>query len=119
VIFSVYDYDKGRYRYYEGVGGSPATGFFRKARHPALNGGFVPESFAVALPAGSRLVGEGAMPKGYIAEDPAQLAAPPVPGEDAGAGAGAGASTHTSWKTLTLIALAAFLAGRLSKRSAP
>jgi hypothetical protein len=123
VIFSVYDYDKGRYRYYEGVGGSPATGFFRKARQPALNGGFVPESFAVALPAGSRLVGEGAMPKGYIAEDPAQLAAPPVPGEGAGAGAGAsaeaGASTHTSWKTLAFIALAAFLAGRLSKRSAP
>lgn len=118
MIFSVYDYDKGRYRYYEGVGGSPATGFFRKARQPALNGGFVPESFAVALPAGSRLVGEGAMPKGYIAEDPAQLAAPPVPGE--------GDPTHTmknassmSWKTLTLIALAAFLAGRLSKRSAP
>jgi len=116
VIFSVFNYDNGRYRYYEGVAGTPATGFFRKARQPALNGGFVPEAFAVTLPAGARFVGEGAMPKGYIAEDPAQLASPPVPGESSSAAAPAASSS--SWRTLAIVATVAFIAGRMSRRAA-
>lgn len=113
MIFSVFNYDNGRYRYYEGIAGTPATGFFRKARQPALNGGFVPEAFAVTLPAGARFVGEGAMPKGYIAEDPAQLAAPPVPGEPSQPYA-----SSSSWRTLAIVAAVAFIAGRMSRRAA-
>jgi hypothetical protein len=113
VIFSVFNYDNGRYRYYEGVAGTPATGFFRKARQPALNGGFVPEAFAVTLPAGARFVGEGVMPKGYIAEDPAQLASPPVPGEPSSP-----AAPSSSWRTLAIVAAVAFIAGRMSRRAA-
>lgn len=113
MIFSVFNYDNGRYRYYEGVAGTPATGFFRKARQPALNGGFVPEAFAVTLPAGARFVGEGAMPKGYIAEDPAQLASPPVPGEPSSP-----AAPSSSWRTLAIVAAVAFIAGRMSRRAA-
>ena len=116
MIFSVFNYDNGRYRYYEGIAGTPATGFFRKARQPALNGGFVPEAFAVTLPAGARFVGEGAMPKGYIAEDPAQLASPPVPGESSSAAAPAASSS--SWRTLAIVATVAFIAGRMSRRAA-
>jgi hypothetical protein len=111
VIFSVFNYDKGRYRYYEGVAGTPATGFFRKAKQPALNGGFAPEAFAVTLPAGARFVGEGAMPKGYIAEDPSQLAAPPVPGESSSM------TSSTSWRTIAIVAVVAFVVGRASRRS--
>ena len=113
MIFSVFNYDNGRYRYYEGIAGTPATGFFRKARQSALNGGFVPEAFAVTLPAGARFVGEGAMPKGYIAEDPAQLASPPVPGESSSP-----AAPSSSWRTLAIIAAVAFIAGRMSRRAA-
>jgi hypothetical protein len=113
VIFSVFNYDNGRYRYYEGIAGTPATGFFRKARQPALNGGFVPEAFAVTLPAGARFVGEGAMPKGYIAEDPAQLASPPVPGEPSSS-----SPASSSWRTLAIVAAVAFIAGRMSRRAA-
>lgn len=113
MIFSVFNYDNGRYRYYEGVAGTPATGFFRKARQPALNGGFVPEAFAVTLPAGARFVGEGVMPKGYIAEDPAQLASPPVPGESSSP-----AASSSSWRILAVVAAVAFIAGRMSRRAA-
>lgn len=109
MIFSVYDYDRGRYRYYEGLAGTPATGFFRKARYAALNGGFVPEAFAVQLPADARPVGEGLTPKGYIAEDPRGLASAPVPGE-------APASARSSWWTLAGVAVVAFLVGRAASR---
>lgn len=108
MIFSVYDYDRGRYRYYESLAGTPATGFFRKARRVPIQGAHVPESFAVELPAGARPVGEGPMPKGYIAEDPRGLASPPVPGEAPPVAAGA----RLSWWAVAGIAIAAFLAGR-------
>ena len=112
MIFSVYDYDRGRYRYYEGLAGTPATGFFRKARRAPIQGLFVPESFAVQLPPDARPVGEGLTPKGYVAEDPRGLAAPPVPGE---APPSQGAS-RVPWWAVAGIALAAFLAGRAASR---
>lgn len=112
MIFSVYDYDRGRYRYYEGLAGTPATGFFRKARRAPIQGLFVPESFAVQLPHDARPVGEGLTPKGYVAEDPRGLAAPPVPGEVLPPGA----PSRFSWLTVAGIALAAFLAGRAASR---
>ncbi len=113
MIFSVYNYDSGRYRYYEGLGGTPATGFFRKATQTPAKGGHVPEAFAVPLPAGAKLVGEGPLPRGYIAQDPSGLSAAPVPGE-------AGSvppSRSAPWWMLALVAAAAFVAGRASRRS--
>ena len=110
MIFSVYDYDRGRYRYFEGIGGTPATGFFRKATQAPTKGGHVPEAFAVPLPAGVKLVGEGPMPKGYIAQDPSGLSAAPIPGEAGPAPA------RTPWWMLALVAAAAFVAGRASRR---
>lgn len=111
MIFSVYDYDRGRYRYFEGLGGTPATGFFRKARRAPIKGAFVPESFAVQLPAGARQIGEGPLPKGYIAEDPIGLAAAPVPGD------APSSPKSPAWWMLALVGLAAFLAGRASRSS--
>ncbi len=108
MIFSVYDYDRGRYRYFEGLGGTPATGFFRKARRAPIQGAFVPEAFAVQLPAGAKQIGEGPLPKGYIAEDPIGLSAAPVPGEAPGTGGAVG----LSWWAVASIAVVAFLAGR-------
>lgn len=115
MIFSVYDYDRGRYRYFEGLAGTPATGFFRKARRAPIQGLFVPESFAVQLPADARPVGEGPTPKGYVAEDPRGLAAPPVPGE-ASSPASVG---RFSWWTVAGAALVAFFVGRSMRRGAP
>jgi len=111
VIFSVYDYDRGRYRYFEGIGGTPATGFFRKARQEPIQGAFVPEAFAVQIPAGAKQIGEGPIPKGYIAEDPQGLASTPVPGE----GGQGGVSAKTPWLLIALVGVAAFAAGRASR----
>lgn len=113
MIFSVYDYNGGRYRYYESLAGVPATGFFRKARHSAIQGSFVPEAFAVQLPADARPVGEGPTPRGYIADDPRGLAAPPVPGE-----AGAAGSSGGGFSRMTLLGVAAlaFFMGRAVAR---
>lgn len=113
MIFSVFDYDRGQYRYFEALAGTPATGFFRKARHAPINGGIVPEAFAVQLPANARPIGEGPMPRGYIAEDPRGLASPPVPGEAMSSAAGA---SGLSWWTVASIAIVAFLAGREASR---
>ncbi len=114
MIYSVYDYDKGRYRYFEGLAGTPATGFFRRARMPPIKGSHVPESFAVALPSDARLVGEGPLPRGYIAEDPSGLAALPIPGE--GQGAGSSSRAVPLWAVVG-IAVVAFLAGRSLRRA--
>ena len=70
MIYSVYDYDKRNFRYYDGLGAAPATGFFRRARTAPIQGSFSPEAFAVMLPADARPVGEGPLPKGFIAEVP-------------------------------------------------
>lgn len=114
MIYSVYDYDKGRYRYFEGLAGTPATGFFRKARMASIKGSHVPESFAVPLPADARLVGEGPMPKGYIAEDPSGLAALPVPGEPGGQ---TSSSRAVPLWMVVGVAVIAFLVGRSSRRA--
>jgi hypothetical protein len=118
VIYSVYDYDKAKYRYFEGIGGTPATGFFRKARMSPIQGAHVPESFAVQLPAGARPIGEGPMPKGYVAEDPSGLAAAPVPGEgSAGATGATGATGGVRWHVVGVVAIVAFIVGRRFGRS--
>lgn len=70
MIYSVYDYDKRRFRYYDGLGAAPATGFFRRARTAPIQGAFAPEAFAVMLPVDARPIGEGPTPKGFIAEVP-------------------------------------------------
>jgi hypothetical protein len=118
VIFSVYDYDRGRYRYFEGLAGTPATGFFRKARRAPIKGAFVPEAFAVQLPPDARPVGEGTTPKGYVAEDPRGLAAAPVPGEVVNPG---GSSGRVPWWAVVGVAVVAFFAGRAAaaRRGAP
>lgn len=70
MIYSVYDYRKGRYRYYEALGSTPATGWFRKPR----NGSKVPEAMAAQLPAEARPLGEGAQARGLLAEPSPGLA---------------------------------------------
>lgn len=63
--FSVYDYARKTYRYYEGLAGAvPATGGFRK-RRPAARG--APEGIAAQVPSGARQVGEGKRARGTIA----------------------------------------------------
>lgn len=112
MIFSVYDYDKKRFAYYEAMAGTPATGFFRKARTASVKGSFVPESFAVLLPADAKPIGEGPMPKGYIAEDPRGLSSLAVPGDP-----GTSSKGLPAWMVLA-VAVAAYVIGR-SSRSAP
>lgn len=66
-VFSVFDYGRGLYSYYEGPATQlPATGRFRQPSSTTAFGA-APESFAPALPPGSRLVGEGEEPRGTIA----------------------------------------------------
>lgn len=115
MIFSIYDYDRGRYRYFESLAGTPATGFFRKARRAPIGGSFVPEAFAVELPPGARPVGEGLTPRGYIAEDPRGLAAPPVPGEVL-PGVSLDGGLRFSWWTVAGIAVVSFLLGRAARK---
>lgn len=118
MIYSVYDYDKAKYRYFEGLGGTPATGFFRKARMSPIQGAHVPESFAVQLPAGVKPIGEGPLPKGYVAEDPIGLAAAPMPGEASPMGTGAGAGGGgVRWHVVGIVAVVAFVVGRRFGRS--
>lgn len=63
--YSVFDYKRHLYKYYEApLAALPATGSFRE---PQLGG--APESLAVPLPAGARLVGEGTTAKGLIAAE--------------------------------------------------
>ncbi len=64
--FSVYDYARKTYRYFEGLAGPPpATGGFRQMRGRSLHA--EPEAIAAVLPAGARQVGEGKRAKGTIA----------------------------------------------------
>lgn len=66
-LYSVFDYNRGLYDYFEGAKGTiPATGRFRKPAR-ARRMGIVPEDLAVTLPAGARKVGSGAEPRGLIA----------------------------------------------------
>ena len=73
-VFSVYDYDRRMFDYYEKPGAHQALGTatfstFRKVK--GMPGqtklGSVPESIALPLPSGVMKTGEGAEPKGVIA----------------------------------------------------
>ncbi|RLC32852.1 hypothetical protein DRH13_00890 [Candidatus Woesebacteria bacterium] len=66
--YSVYDYDRKVYDYYEGPSlPIPPTGGFRQTSKTLGKVGFSPEDFAAILPAGSRKTGSGADPLGAIA----------------------------------------------------
>ncbi len=66
--YSVYDYDRKLYDYYDGPSlPTPPTGGFRKASKTLGKVGFSPEDFAAVLPAGSRKTGSGPDPIGSIA----------------------------------------------------
>lgn len=69
-VYSVFDYDTGLYAYYEGPQTQlPATGRFRVPTAMTEHGA-APESFAGALPAGAKRVGDGEVPRGIIATAP-------------------------------------------------
>ncbi len=66
-IFSVYDYHRGVYDYYEAPSKPiPATGKYR-APSKKTPLGAAPESFAAALPSGSKKIGSGPNARGMIA----------------------------------------------------
>ena len=66
--YSVYDYDRKVYDYFEGPSlPTPPTGGFRKVSKSLGKVGFSPEDLAAVLPAGSKKVGSGADPIGAIA----------------------------------------------------
>lgn len=66
-VYSVFDYHRGEYDYFEGaVGSIPATGRYREpSRRTSV--GAAPEAIAAALPAGAQKIGSGAEPKGIVA----------------------------------------------------
>jgi hypothetical protein len=63
MIYSVWDYRRKEYDYFEGPGETPPTGSFRAP----LAGLGLPESVACPLPANSERVGRGPQAKGVIA----------------------------------------------------
>lgn len=65
MIFSVFDYHSGKYRYYEAPAQLPSAGWFR----PQLGSVASPESIAAPLPENARYVGTGTKAKGIIATD--------------------------------------------------
>jgi hypothetical protein len=68
-LFSVYDYNRGLYDYYEAsTGALPATGRYRKPLSGGVTpNGISPEAIAAKLPGSAKKVGSGAAPKGIIA----------------------------------------------------
>lgn len=60
--FSVFDYDTGRYRYFNApIAALPLTGHYRAPRNKT------PEGLAATLPLNAQQVGEGDDPKGVVA----------------------------------------------------
>lgn len=60
--FSVFDYDTGKYRYFDApIAALPLTGHYRAPRSRT------PEGLAAPLPANASPAGEGSEPKGVIA----------------------------------------------------
>jgi len=112
LIYSVYDYDKRRFRYYDGLGAAPATGFFRRARVAPIQGAFAPEAFAVMLPPDAKPIGEGPLPKGFIAEIPNAnepgLASTSNAADAAASGSGSGSSSSSSVPLSVALGLAMF-----------
>lgn len=65
-IYSVYDYHKKSYDYYEApLVTLPASGGFRPPRH--IEGVIIPESVATKVPRDARLVGHGDEARGLVA----------------------------------------------------
>lgn len=63
MIYSVYDYQTGRYCYYDAPAKLPAAGWFREP----LGNLPIPEAIAEQLPKGAKYVGHGSKAKGVIA----------------------------------------------------
>ncbi len=82
VIYSVYDYDRRVFNYYQGVGDVPASGWMRRA----TPGTPIPERLCPHLPAGAVRIGTGAAPRGIIATTPTALSGLGGVGLLAGAG---------------------------------
>jgi hypothetical protein len=68
-LFSVYDYPRGVYDYYEAsTGALPATGSYRKPLSGGVTqNGITPEAIAAPLPGAAKKIGTGIAPKGIIA----------------------------------------------------
>ena len=67
MIYSVWDYDKKKYDYYNAASlPLPAVGSFRKPTKNAGKVGFSPEDLAAEVPAGAQYLGEGEDPQGII-----------------------------------------------------
>ena len=67
MIYSVWDYDKKKYDYYDGASlPPPAVGSFRKPSASPGKIGFSPEDLAAEVPSGARYLGEGDDPQGVI-----------------------------------------------------
>lgn len=93
-VYSVYDYNRGRYDYYEGGAKPiPATGRYRKPTSQSRFGS-TPEALAVPLPALSKKLGSGELARGTIAtRDGGPLAGLSIVGVDVlwlGVGVGVG-----------------------------
>jgi hypothetical protein len=69
--YSVYDYRKGTYDYYDGMGDAPATGRFRSP----VGAPITPESIAARVPPGATRAGSGDVPLGTIATTDAMVGA--------------------------------------------
>lgn len=86
VVYSVYDYNKRAYDYYEGMGNVPASGWMRRATSRLR----APESLCEKLPADAMPIGSGKTPRGIIATTDRALAGLSG-GSITGGGAGIGA----------------------------
>lgn len=63
MIYSVYDYQTGKYAYYKAPAKLPASGWFRDP----IGNVPTPESIAAPLPAGAKYIGQGTQAKGIVA----------------------------------------------------
>jgi len=77
VIYSVWDYRRQVYDYYEGPGEVPAVGRFRMP----VGDRTMPEALAVRVPSEARLVGSGDRLRGVAATTNAQVGALRADGE--------------------------------------
>ncbi len=96
VIYSVYDYDRRLFNYYQGIGDVPASGWMRRASP----GTPIPERLCPHLPAGAVRIGDGAAPRGIIATTPVALSGL------GGLGGLAGGPTWTRHSTAIIITAA-------------
>lgn len=102
MIYSVFDYYKKAYDYFEAPGTPPATGKFRAPGGKTNK----PECLAVKLPFGAVHVGVGALPRGCVAATDAGLGAL----ESNGSGGILG--FFSTWFGTAVIAAGAYFLGR-------